>query len=722
MTGLLQTPLRFLANALLKSVPNNWFLRGDDDGGSGAEGTGIGDPYKESSWVRAALDLITQPIAGADLKFHDEKGASIEDPRLADWWRMPARNAHERMGMEMLVAYTVAVRGIFGGVYWILDESWLNRSASLYNPIVLAIRSQLTPVWEGRQLSGWAYRGANGSVMSLMAEQVFSLRLPNPKDPDSLDGVAPWTSIQPSAESAMAAAKFAKRTMDQNGDRGAILIARQGLTPEQREMLKAELREKRRAAARGEYRDSVMGGDIEVQTPSLSAISTDFVRQIQASKEEIFVAYGVPASMASAVASYSVGAASDWYRLIAGACAAESKAIAGPVSRISDYLLGWRSLAADIAGTGQGGRERTRRCTAVFDFSGHPVMAEVKAERVKTLEALFKMGTPVKTANEWLGLGIPEFPGWEKGYLPFSLAPVGETEEGGGQKSDAGKSGPDLVDLVRTWGHRRSGIVTQRQSAERAALWAKIDRARTADRKRIQKAVTKHLMQARSETLRNLKANAENLAKRDGGEIVGKAGAIDLVFDLINWSRGFVGTIKSILGDIFVGAGNAVDDEVPGDFDPMTEADPAVIAHLADRENKMKDVSDEVHQEVIATLEEGIAAGETLDELSARVRTIFNEISKAKAEVIARTETGAAYETARYHAMMRAGVSKKAWLSGGDDGVTRPTHMAADGQVRLINEPFVVGEARLQHPCDHIGGASYPEELINCRCVLIAAE
>jgi SPP1 gp7 family putative phage head morphogenesis protein len=136
----------------------------------------------------------------------------------------------------------------------------------------------------------------------------------------------------------------------------------------------------------------------------------------------------------------------------------------------------------------------------------------------------------------------------------------------------------------------------------------------------------------------------------------------------------------------------------------------------------MKGVADEVHAEVLSTLEEGISAGETFDELSARVKAIFNDMAKHRAETIARTETGAAYETARYFAFKTAGITKKAWLSGGDDGVTRDTHMAADGQKRGIDDFFEVGQARLLHPADHVHGADHPEELINCRCVLIAAE
>jgi uncharacterized protein with gpF-like domain len=55
-------------------------------------------------------------------------------------------------------------------------------------------------------------------------------------------------------------------------------------------------------------------------------------------------------------------------------------------------------------------------------------------------------------------------------------------------------------------------------------------------------------------------------------------------------------------------------------------------------------------------------------------------------------------------------------LSSGLPNV-RQTHLIADGQVRRIDEPFVVGSARLMYPGDESGP---PEEVINCHCVTIA--
>jgi hypothetical protein len=717
--------------AVSKSGGAHPFLTGDD-GDAKSPKTRISDPYKQSSWVYAALGLIADPITSARLRFLDGPGGDlIDSPTLDAFFAEPARTAHAAMPLDEFVNLSIAVRGVYGRVFWVLDDSWLARTSALYNRVILASDAQMTPILDGRRLGGWAYRGGAGEWLTFQPEQVIMLRMPNPHDPDSLEGIPPWRPARDSAEAAAAASRFAKRVMDQNGDRGMIIRAEHALNAEQREMLRAELREKRRAAERGEYRDSVMGFQGEILTPSLSAISGEFAGQVALSRDEIFVAYGVPASMATVAASYSVGSASDWYRLITSTCSREARALAAGLSRIADYLEGRRSLASEIAG----GSRRETGIVADFDFSSHPVMEQIRAERTEQVERLFKMGVPVSTANEYLNLGMPEYSGWDERWLPVSLAPVSmrtdsppsKSVSGSGSVSKSAGAGEALDSVARLWSERersRKAEIATRQSAEREARWARVDGARSADRARMQKLISRHLMTARSETLANLRK-----AYGEGGDAKGwssdyqiRAGVLDIVFNFDRWFGGFWGDLGRMLGGIFRAASEAAAEEVdvPGDFDPLTEADPRVVEHLERRENLIQGSTEETHRELTVSLEEGIQAGETLDELTERVRSIFRGADKAKGLTIARTETGAAYETARYYTFKAAGITQKGWLSGGEDGVTRATHQAADGQVRGIDETFDVGAAKLLHPHDQVNGAQYPEELINCRCVLTA--
>ena len=57
----------------------------------------------------------------------------------------------------------------------------------------------------------------------------------------------------------------------------------------------------------------------------------------------------------------------------------------------------------------------------------------------------------------------------------------------------------------------------------------------------------------------------------------------------------------------------------------------------------------------------------------------------------------------------------KEWASA-EDSRTRPSHAEADGDEVPLDEPFVVGDARLMVPGDPSGPA---KEIINCRCAIL---
>lgn len=94
------------------------------------------------------------------------------------------------------------------------------------------------------------------------------------------------------------------------------------------------------------------------------------------------------------------------------------------------------------------------------------------------------------------------------------------------------------------------------------------------------------------------------------------------------------------------------------------------------------------------------------------VGTVFYETVIPRAERIAATETVQATGFAQHTAAAAYPHLTKIWQATLDES-TRPTHMAAHGQRRRINDPYDVGGAALQWPAD--AGAPLAE-VINCRC------
>jgi uncharacterized protein with gpF-like domain len=100
-------------------------------------------------------------------------------------------------------------------------------------------------------------------------------------------------------------------------------------------------------------------------------------------------------------------------------------------------------------------------------------------------------------------------------------------------------------------------------------------------------------------------------------------------------------------------------------------------------------------------------------------KSVFNSIA-ARAETITRQETGRILEAASQARLEKAAEVvpglKKEWQHG-DSRVPRLTHLAAIGQVRDINEPFMVGGEALMYPRDPAGS---PGNTINCSCHSVA--
>lgn len=100
------------------------------------------------------------------------------------------------------------------------------------------------------------------------------------------------------------------------------------------------------------------------------------------------------------------------------------------------------------------------------------------------------------------------------------------------------------------------------------------------------------------------------------------------------------------------------------------------------------------------------------DQLALEIEYLFPTTYKDRALVIANTETGIAYGVVNHEASVRNGVDGHEWRTAGSN--PRAAHSAANGQVRPITQPFIVGGERLMHPSDPAGSAG---NIINCHCL-----
>lgn len=150
--------------------------------------------------------------------------------------------------------------------------------------------------------------------------------------------------------------------------------------------------------------------------------------------------------------------------------------------------------------------------------------------------------------------------------------------------------------------------------------------------------------------------------------------------------------------------------------DPWKLPSQDTLNFVAARQNLLSNVSNEIFDTIKSEISAGLLSGEPLRDIAARITTAFDSIERERAELIASTETAAAYAFASHAAAVKAGVQYKQWIHSVIPVVPRPDHIAIDGLIVPMDQPYPVGDPQLMYPHDGNGSA---EDVINCRCISI---
>lgn len=279
-----------------------------------------------------------------------------------------------------------------------------------------------------------------------------------------------------------------------------------------------------------------------------------------------------------------------------------------------------------------------------------------------------------------------------------------------------------------------SPIPTYASDAHKAHM-AAYEKALSPWEKKFKALVTGLFEAQRDAVLRNLKGFASyrversgNLAIRstvvwaraDGYEVRGghrygdiKAIEPDDPFDRDEAEKEFAEAALPIMRDISAAGGNAALRRVGVGISFDVSNPRAQRALRTQAQRFAREVNETTYQRLKDSLADGIAAGEGIPELEARVSTVMDGRIDSSAETIARTEVGKGYSTGEIFGYHQSGIVKqKGWLST-LDGQTRDSHIDMHGQIVDLDDDFKSPD----------GGSApgplqfnIPEEDINCRC------
>lgn len=187
--------------------------------------------------------------------------------------------------------------------------------------------------------------------------------------------------------------------------------------------------------------------------------------------------------------------------------------------------------------------------------------------------------------------------------------------------------------------------------------------------------------------------------------------AADDIFDVAHWREQTQEYLQAFMAGVWEGGAADAAGLLGLSLDLF---DLAVIEAMRTRTEVLADVVTKTTRQVLDAqlLQAGVEGGESIDQLTARVRAVFADLQGWRATAIARTETVGGFNAASRKGALASGVvTGRVWLSSHDDRV-RETHKQMDGE-RLDGLAGAYSNGLL-HPGDPSGP---PKETVNCRCV-----
>lgn len=331
-----------------------------------------------------------------------------------------------------------------------------------------------------------------------------------------------------------------------------------------------------------------------------------------------------------------------------------------------------------------------------YDWDSDPAVQRIREKRATAYVTL--TGVPVWTPDEARAAdGKPPFPNGagKTPYIPFSMSPVGSdiaprTPAVPGQANDSGAK--HVV--------RRKWIDEPDRNAKRM----RADRSMRRFEPSAERDIVTLLRAQEDRALKEFEKAVSGITKRTGGEPV-----FDEQFEIEQTAR-VIARIRSRIASV---RGPEATTEVGGKSDGFLIDAPEVTRYIRDTAYESgKLITQTTVDKLRATITEGVRDGETSQQLTDRIRDVF-QVRRHEAERIARTEVSRSYNFTTNEAWKQSGlVESTSWLTAHDDAV-RSSHAAIDGQERGLGEPFDNG---LLYPGDPDGDA---DEVINCRCTAL---
>ena len=645
-------------------------------------------PYAQHPTIYAAISAISQSVSALPLEMFPADDAEREEPITDSIVLKLLENPSPDMDLPMLLEGTIDFMKLYGDAFWILDGMARREPGGPKFPtrIDLWDPQRVRAVTEKGRLVAWEFQD-HEDTFRVAAESVIQFKHFNPYDP--IRGLAPLAAAMTVASGGYKALQYQESFFENNAIPSGILAPKgEGQIIQAEAMLRLRDEWEARHMGTGKHgRVGALNAQVEFIEMGQNSKDMGFEGWLDAASEFILMVFKVPPSVAGLQKDANYNAAVQqakqfWFNHLPLVHYFERRVL---------HRLCKQYGIAEVP---------------YFKTESIKAMTEDQESVSNIARNYANMAVPFEQINDRLELGFDtNYPAAKTPWIPFSMVdgnkqaevdpaaakPDGQQNQPGDESTVAddptqGKSVEKSVEFMRSLSWRT--LISKVRDEEEAYA----------------RAVRQHMFHLRNEVMKALRTSK---AMKAGPTF----NVESVMFDEEKAAKDIERKVEAIHKSAIKKGAETVARELHlnVDFDFLS---PEVSRFLNEKMFEIADVVDgPLADSLRLQLNEGIAAGESIDKIADRVAEVFN-VQRSRAMRIARTEVAESFNGGRFATMKEAGVEKIEWLSARDNRV-RDSHQDVDGEVITLGAKFSNG---LLYPLDPSGP---PEEIVNCRCVSV---
>jgi len=641
----------------------------------------VKEGLRSSVWIFRSFGLITGCAASVPLRVVDKDSLEpVENHKLSTLLEMPNTQISRKDCMSLIYNWLL----LSGLAYFykgkLVQKGKVPTELWPFSPDRLApVRSrQIDLMIEGYVKAEKKSQGAPS--IDFLPEQIIPFRIMDPANP--LLGISPLFAAARIIDTDTEMQKFNKAAMQNRGVVDGFISFKQPMAQTSLDT-QVEAWDERHGGSDNARRVAFLAGEAEYHRMSMTPAESDFGKSRKDNRDEILSACGTPPQLVGALEASTM----DNYRT------SETIHWRNTIVPLIDIVAIQLAFSFRVQGLLKDNE------TIAGDYSNVQALQQNFKEKTAAAEKLFKIGTPVKTINDMLKLGIDEFEGWGLPYngrdVKINPATGNPTQVEKPTEGGEGGDGSKVDENKRTWmlkpfqtrDIRAEAFDREEMASKRSKAFSKILRQELK--------VVEDVLDESPNPLTTLRMMFQEEDPFESQEV---------------WVKELTRTAKDAAmggGKSIVIQARAFEDELATAIDTALEKERTV---LLDYTAIHTYTIDKILEQVQDGLNEGLAMN---DIKAALVDT--GAFSPERALRIARTTVGTASSMGQLAAGQMSGATHKTWRTAGSE--VRELHQTRDGERVPINEEFTRAVSSTgaypRYPLDPNLG---PEDRINCRC------